>query len=498
MQEYKKLIGPISIISIAYLSSRLLGFLREILLAKWTGVSSASDTLDLAFIIPDFLFYLSAGGYLAITLIPILSDLKQKNSRGLNDYFLSLLYGLSIIFISISAIFFLLKNEIGLILEVQNLNLFSKLFAPIVFSQAFFFIGAILMSYQYFHNDFKYPALAPVIYNFSIILFGWLNSSTPESTVYGFAVGGFIGSVVGHFFIQLIGVKKSGLTFKPVTPKIRYIKEYLTVSLPLIVGQSIAVMDEQLFRIFGSFLGAGSVASFRYARRIALLPVGIVAQAVGVASYPTLSKMFVEKKFDELKNIIRTQLSSLFLFNVVMVLILVINSEEIISIVYERGRFSSADVIRVSSIMKVVALGVVPWSINQIVNRSYYVQKRYWFPVGVGTIGTLGTTITLLLSSNASEINYSIIIISFLWAYAAFMLFSLKIEGESILDTALIYDIFLCLLLSGIIYTALINLNLDFGNIIYNLVVTSIIVIISFLVSISIIRMNYVEFKRRK
>ena len=101
MQEYKKLIGPISIISIAYLSSRLLGFLREILLAKWTGVSSASDTLDLAFIIPDFLFYLSAGGYLAITLIPILSDLKQKNSGGLNDYFLSLLYGLSIVFIFI-------------------------------------------------------------------------------------------------------------------------------------------------------------------------------------------------------------------------------------------------------------------------------------------------------------------------------------------------------------------------------------------------------------
>ena len=87
MQQSKKLLGPISIISIAYLSSRLLGFLREILLAKWTGVSTATDTFDLAFIIPDFLFYLSAGGYLAITIIPILSDLKQKNSENLNDYF---------------------------------------------------------------------------------------------------------------------------------------------------------------------------------------------------------------------------------------------------------------------------------------------------------------------------------------------------------------------------------------------------------------------------
>jgi len=467
-------------------------------LQNGTGVSSASDTLDLAFIIPDFLFYLSAGGYLAITLIPILSDIKQKNNESLNDYFLSLLYGLSIIFIFISTIFFLFKNEIGLILEVQNLDLFLSLFTPIVLSQAFFFIGAILMSYQYFHNDFKYAALAPVIYNFSIIVFGWLNSSTPESTVYGFAIGGLIGSIIGHFFIQLIGVQKSGLTFKFVLPKIEYIKEYLTVSLPLIVGQSIAVMDEQLFRVFGSFLGAGSVASFRYARRIALLPVGIVAQAVGVATYPTLSKLFVEKKFDELKSLIRTQISSLFLFNSVMVLILITNSQEIISIVYERGRFSSDDVIRVSSIMSVVALGIIPWSINQIVNRSYYVQKRYWFPVGVGTLGTLATTITLILSSSASEINYSIIIISFLWAYSTFMLFSLKIEEEPILNGDLIYDIFLSLLFSGIIYTLLINLNLDFGNIFYNLVITSIIVVILFLVSISIIRMKYVEFKRRK
>ena len=354
------------------------------------------------------------------------------------------------------------------------------------------------MSYQYFHNDFKYAALAPVIYNFSIIIFGWLNSSTPESTVYGFAIGGLIGSIIGHFFIQLIGVQKSGLTFKFISPKIKYIKEYLTVSLPLILGQSIAVMDEQLFRIFGSFLGAGSVASFRYARRIALLPVGIVAQAVGVATYPTLSKLFVEKKFDELKRLIRTQISSLFLFNAVIVLILITNSQEIISIVYERGRFSSDDVIRVSSIMSVVALGIIPWSINQIVNRSYYVQKRYWFPVGVGTLGTLATTITLLVSSSASEINYSIIIISFLWAYSTFMLFSLKIEEEPILNGDLIYDIFLSLLFSGIIYTLLINLNLDFGNIFYNLVITSIIVVILFLVSISIIRMKYVEFKRRK
>ena len=94
------------------------------------------------------------------------------------------------------------------------------------------------------------------------------------------------------FLIQIYGAKKSGLNFNFTSPRYVDLKEYITISLPLILGQSIAVVDEQLFRVFGSFLAAGSVATFRYARRIALLPVGIVAQAVGVASYPLLSRLF--------------------------------------------------------------------------------------------------------------------------------------------------------------------------------------------------------------
>ena len=67
--------------------SRIFGFVREILLANWTGISNASDTLDLAFVIPDFI-YLSAG-YLAITLIPLLSRFEKDDDK-LNSYFLSL------------------------------------------------------------------------------------------------------------------------------------------------------------------------------------------------------------------------------------------------------------------------------------------------------------------------------------------------------------------------------------------------------------------------
>jgi len=415
MLSSNKLLGSISLVTISYLMSRILGFFREILLAQWTGVSDASDTLDLAFIIPDFLFYLSAGGYLAITLIPILSDLSKNNKDSLNDYFISLLYGLSVVFIVISIIFFLFRNQIVILLDVSNPALFIKLFIPIVFSQAFFFIGAILMSFQYFNNDFKYAAIAPVIYNSCIILFGWFYSSSPESTVYGFAVGGLVGSVIGHFFVQLIGASKNGLVFKVLKPKGVHILEYIRISLPLIIGQSIAVIDEQLFRYFGSLLTTGSIASFRYARRVALIPVGVIAQAVGVASYPTLSNLFVENKLEDFKLLIRKQLSILTVINTAVLILFLVNSDNIISIIYERGLFTNEDTLRVSSIFMVVSFGLIPWSLNQIVTRSYYVQKNYWFPVWVGTSITFLTILLLTFINNPSEENYAVIIISSLW-----------------------------------------------------------------------------------
>ena len=113
-----------------------------------------------------------------------------------------------------------------------------------------------------------------------------------------------IGSIIGHFFIQIFGAKKNGLIFKLLKPKIEHVVKYITISLPLIVGQSIAVVDEQLFRYFGSFLTTGSIASFRYARRVALIPIVVIAQAVGVASYPTLSNLYVENKLEDFKFIV--------------------------------------------------------------------------------------------------------------------------------------------------------------------------------------------------
>ena len=496
MVNSKKLLGPISLITISYLMSRVLGFFREILLAQWTGVTGASDTLDLAFIIPDFLFYLSAGGYLAITLIPILSDLSKDKEGELNDYFVSLLYGLSLIFIAISFIFFLFRYQIINLFDVDDPDLFIKLFTPIVFSQAFFFIGAILMSFQYFKNDFKYAALAPIIYNLSIILFGWFYSTSPESTVYGFAIGGLVGSVIGHLFLQLLGAKKNGLVFKALKPKFKHISQYIRISFPLIVGQSIAVMDEQLFRYFGSLLSTGSIASFRYARRVALIPVGVIAQAVGVASYPTLSSLFVENKLEEFKLLVRKQLSVLALINTGVLIIFLTNSENIIEIIYQRGMFTAEDTNRVSSIFMVVAFGLIPWSLSQIITRSYYVQKNYWFPVWVGTSITFATIFILKVLSNPSGESYSVVIISSLWVNTLVLSLFLKIRDERLIDRFLILDFIKTFIIGLVTYFLSITVELYTGNPVLEVLFNTFFILILLLMSLFVVKMKYINLKR--
>lgn len=498
MDNSKKLLGSISLITISYLMSRILGFFREVLLAKWTGVTSASDTLDLAFIIPDFLFYLSAGGYLAITLIPILSDISKNRETELNDYFVSLLYGLSIVFFIISFLSFLFRYQIVNLLDVENPDLFIKLFTPIIFSQTFFFIGAILMSFQYFKNDFKYAALAPVIYNSSIILFGWFYSTSPESTVYGFAIGGLVGSIIGHLLLQLLGAKNNGLIFKALKPKLEHVSQYIKISFPLIVGQSIAVIDEQLFRYFGSLLSTGSIASFRYARRVALIPVGVIAQAVGVASYPTLSKLFVENKFEDLKLLIKKQLSALAVINTGVLIIFLKNSENIIEIIYQRGLFTPEDTNRVSSIFMVVAFGLIPWSLNQIITRSYYVQKNYWFPVWVGTFITFATIFILKILNNPSGESYAVVIISSLWVNTLILSFFLKIKNERLIDKSLLLDLFKILGVGLLTYFLNFSFGFYSGSPILEVVFDTLFIFIVILMSLFVVKMNYINLKRTR
>ena len=221
-----------------------------------------------------------------------------------------------------------------------------------------------------------------------------------------------------------------------------------------------------------------------------------MAQAVGVASFPTMSNLFVREKFEELKQLIRQQIAILYFVNLAIVLVLITNNAEIISLVYERGEFNSSDVLRVSSIMSIVAFGILPWSLNQIVTRAFYVQSNYWYPVLVGTSSTVLATLIILNTENKSEISYATIIISSLFLYSLILLATLKIDGEKILNKNLISD----LIISSVIYFVTLGiiqfLPIDnFGKFL-NIFISTTIIALSFIVSVRVIKMKYVKINK--
>ena len=242
-----------AVVSASILISRLLGLGREALLATLIGVNTEGDLYRQAFLIPDFLNYLLAGAYLTITLIPILSrHLEQEDPDGASRAFTSVFRFVAWAILGLTTVMWLAAEPmVSLIFrsvpDPERLVSLTRLVLP---AQVFLVMGALLMAVQYTHRRFLMPALAPIVYNVGIIAGGLIGVAMGEPGPEAFLWGAVIGSAVGNFGLQWIGARATGTWLTHVPRGTSSVKEYLILALPLMLGQSIAVLDEQFVRLF--------------------------------------------------------------------------------------------------------------------------------------------------------------------------------------------------------------------------------------------------------
>jgi putative peptidoglycan lipid II flippase len=242
------------IVSASVLISRLLGLARESLLATLIGVNVEGDLYRQAFLIPDFLNYLLAGAFLTITLIPILSrHLEQGDEESASRAFTSVFRFVAIAIIGLTVLMWLWMGPIVSLVfrEVPDPERLVSLTRIVLPAQVFLVVGALLMAVQYTHRRFFIPALAPIVYNLAIIAGGLIGVSIGEPGPESFLWGAVAGSAVGNFGLQWLGARRTGTWFTRVPAGESSVKEYLLLALPLMLGQSIAVLDEQFVRLFG-------------------------------------------------------------------------------------------------------------------------------------------------------------------------------------------------------------------------------------------------------
>ncbi|MBA3361863.1 MAG: murein biosynthesis integral membrane protein MurJ [Acidimicrobiia bacterium] len=381
-----------AIVSGSVLLSRLLGLLRETLLAALLGVTAEGDVYRYAFLLPDLLNYLLAGGFLSITLIPLLARRSEEgNELQTQVDFTAVFRWVAAGIIVLTAALMVGTEPIARLafgsLAESDLAEVVRLTRIVLPAQVCFVLGSLFMAFQYVQRRFLLPALAPLIYNLGIILGGVVTGARAEDRADGFIWGALGGAVIGNLLLQWFGAARAGLRFTRGPSKA--LPAYLALAFPLMIGQSVAVLDEQFPRLFGQLAEDGATTALSLARMLNMLPVGIIAQAAAVASFPFLARLVAARNEPETERLTDRALRGSTVASFLALALVVGASRPLVSLVYEWGRFATADTDVVSGLLVVFGFAIPAWAIHQVLSRWFYAHERVWRPVIIGTAATV-------------------------------------------------------------------------------------------------------------
>ena len=388
-----------SVVAVGILVSRILGFARNVVLANRLGDSPAADAYEAAFIIPDFLNYLLAGGFLAITFIPILSRYRARgDGAGARAAFNAVLGPVAVLIIALTVAAALAADLVvgwlfgsGDRLDAVQLAEVARLTRLVLPAQVFFVVGGLFTAVQYAHGRFLVPTLAPIIYNLGIIVGGLLGTSSGEASATGFIVGAVAGASIGNFALQWWGAARAGFRVRVRIPDFRHpaFREYLLLAFPLMVGQSIVVLDESIGKIVAAAASDGSIFSLNLARRVNMLPVGVIAQAAGVAAFPFLARLVAEGRGAEMRESMGRTIRTVLFASGGAVAAAVAVGLPAVRVAFQHGAFSEDGTVLVAAALVGYSLGIPAWGIHQLFARSFYAHRQMWAPVIAGTAWVL-------------------------------------------------------------------------------------------------------------
>jgi putative peptidoglycan lipid II flippase len=362
--------------------SRILGFARDALLARIGGTGIEVDAYNLAFLLPDLLNHFLGAGLLSVTLIPLLTPFYKNQdeagaNRVLNNVFASVF---ALILVLSSAAFLLAPYLIPLLssqvlppLLLEKATHFTRI---LIFAQVFFVAGGFFNAVQYCKYQYTFPALAPLFYNGGIILGGLTGFYT--HSLDGFCWGVLGGSFVGNFALQWWSSSQNGLRlFIPKPLWNPDLKKYLWLTLPFVFGASAMFLSEFTYRYFG---GAGEIAALGFGLRISLALVGVLAGAVGIASYPKMAEFCVQKNYADLNQMILNTIAKMFVILIPALCFTTLFAPELISVYLQGGAFGAQDSAKVAYYLQLYLLSVLPMTFLMMINRAFYANQQTWVP----------------------------------------------------------------------------------------------------------------------
>lgn len=392
------LLKALATISGMTLLSRILGFVRDFVIARIFGAGMLTDAFFVAFKLPNLLRRLFAEGAFSQAFVPILGEYKDKRgeqeTRQLVDHVATLLFLiLSIVtligmvaapvLVYISAPGFLAdSNKFALTVELTRIT-----FPYILFMSLVALSGGVLNTW----SRFSIPAFTPVLLNLTFIamaLFATPYFSQPVMAL-GWAV--VLGGALQLAF-QLPSLKKIGMlprfSFDWQDPGVRRI---LRLMAPSVLGVSVAQISLLINTVFASFQGTGSVSWLYYADRLMEFPSGMLGAALGTILLPSLAKYHAGGKFDDYSKLLDWGLRLTLLLAAPAALALAIIAVPLITTLFYHGAFTATDVYKTRDALVAYSIGLLGLILVKVLAPGFYARQNVRTPVKIALFTLLIT-----------------------------------------------------------------------------------------------------------
>lgn len=381
------------VVSAMTLISRVLGMVRDMVVASYFGSSASADAFFVAFKIPNFLRRLFAEGAFAQAFVPVLSEYREQRSFAEVKQLVDRTAGmLGLILTALTALGVVMSPYLIMLFapgfhdEPSKMQLAGELlritFPYLLLISLTAFCGAILNSY----GRFAVPAFTPVLLNLSMI--GSTIFLTPYFTEPVMALGwGVFIAGVAQLLFQMPFLWKMRLLPRPrVVAKDPGVKRIMLLMLPALLGVSVSQINLLLDTVLASFLQTGSVSWLYYADRLSELPLGAFGIAIGTVILPALSRQHSTDKPEEFSSTIDWALRMVLLVGVPAALALAILAEPLIATLFFYGAMTANDVTQAAAALQAYALGVLTFMLIKVLAPGFFARQDLKTPVRIAII----------------------------------------------------------------------------------------------------------------
>ena len=396
------LLRALATVSGMTLMSRILGFVRDFVVARAFGAGMATDAFFVAFRLPNLLRRMFAEGAFSQAFVPILAEYKNKRGEAethrLVNHVASAL-GLAVLLVSIlgaiASPLIIYATAPGFSADASKFELTVQLtritFPYIFFMSLVALAGGLLNSW----SRFALPAFTPVLLNIAFIAMALFAAPYFDPPVLALAWAVFIGGLL-QLAIQIPALKKIAMLPRPTLnwraawadPGVRRIAMLMG---PALVGVSVSQVSLLINTIFASFLATGSVSWLYYADRLMEFPSGMLGAALGTILLPSLSRYHASENHTEYSKLLDWGLRLTLLLAAPASVGLAILAVPLIATLFFHGAFSAEDVFRTREALLAYTVGLTGLILVKVLAPGFYARQNVRTPVRIALISLAAT-----------------------------------------------------------------------------------------------------------